>query len=54
MLKHMLASICVNFPLHIPYVPGIISIINISTNSSFNKKQPPTYDHLNITLLIQK
>ena len=46
MLKQILANVGVNVPLHIPDVPDISSLTNISTNSTFDITHPPTYEHL--------
>ena len=39
----MLSSIGVTAPLHIPYVPYITALTNISTASASNEKHSPTY-----------
>ena len=36
-LNQILATVGVNVPLHIPYVPGIASLTKISTTSTFEK-----------------
>ena len=51
MLKKILSSVGVNSPLHIPDVPDIAYLTNISTASASKKTHPPTYEHLHGPLL---
>ena len=53
MLKEILASVSVNFPLHIPYIPNMTYLTKIFTTSASNKTNTPTYGHLHRTLLTQ-
>ena len=54
MFKQILASVGVNFPLHILDVPDIASLTNIYTTSKSNVTHPPTYDLLHSYLLPEK
>ena len=54
MLKQILANVGLNVHLHIPDVPDIASLTNISTTSKFDITHPPTYDHFNSNLLPKK
>ena len=54
MLKQMLASTSVTIPLHIPYVPDISILTNVSTTSESNETHTPTYENLHIPLLSKK
>ena len=54
MLKQILANVGVNVPLHIPDVPDIAYLKNISTTSTFDITHPPTYEHLHRQLLPKK
>ena len=51
MLNQFLAAVGVNVPLHIPDVPDVASLINISTTSTSDITHPPTYEHLHRHLL---
>ena len=53
MLKHVISSIGVTVPLHLPNVPDIPSITYISTTSAYNEIHPTTYEHLHRTLQTQ-
>ena len=44
MLKQLLATSGVNVSLHIPYVPDISSVADISTSSTYNMPPPPTLE----------
>ena len=44
-LKQILATVGVNVPLHIPDIPDIESLTNISTTSKSDITHPPTYEH---------
>ena len=46
MLKKIPATVGVNAPLQIPYVPDIASITNSYRNSTSNITHPPTYERL--------
>ena len=46
MLKKIPATVGVNAPLQIPYVPDIAYITNSYTNSTSNITHPPTYERL--------
>ena len=50
----ILSSVNVNVPLHIPDVPGIPSLQNISTSSTSDMPHPPTYENLHRHLLPKK
>ena len=54
MLNLILATVCVNVPLQIPYVPDIPSLTNISTSSTSDMPYPPTYEHLHRHFLPKK
>ena len=54
MLKLILSSIGVTFPVHIPYVPDIPYLTTFSTISSSIETHPANYDQLHSPLLIQK
>ena len=54
MLNKVLSSAGVNIPLHIPDVPDIAYLTNISTTSTYNVTHPPTYDRLHRNLLPEK
>ena len=54
MLKQILATSGVNAPIHIPYVPDISSLTNISTSSTSDMPHPPTFEHLHRRLLPKK
>ena len=54
MMKQILLSVTVNFVLHIPDVPDIAYITNISTTSTSDITHPPTYEHLHRHLLTEK
>ena len=54
MLKQILSSFSVNFPLHVPDVPDIEYFTNISTTFTSNITHPPTYEHLHRQLLPEK
>ena len=46
MLKQLLATAGVNVSLHIPYVPDISPVTDISTSSTSNMPPPPTFKEL--------
>ena len=54
MLKQILATIGDNVPLHIPDVPDIASLTNISTTSTSDITHTPTYEHLHRNLLPER
>ena len=54
MLNLILATVGVNVPLQIPYVPDIPSLTNISTSSTSDMPYPPTYEHLHRHLIPKK
>ena len=54
MLKQLLATAGVNVSLHIPYVPDISSVTDISTSSTSNMSHPPTFEHLPRNLIPKK
>ena len=54
MLKQLLATAGVNFSLHIPYIPDISSVIDISTSSKSNMPHPLTFEELPRNLLPKK
>ena len=54
MLSQILATVSINAPLHIIYVPDIASLTNISTTSSADITHPPTYKHLHRHFLPEK
>ena len=54
MLKELLATACVNVSLHIPDVPDISSVTDISTSSTSDILHPPTFEHLHRHLLPKK
>ena len=54
MLKKILATAGVNFPLHITDVPDTASLTKISTNSTSDITHPPTYKHLHRNFLPKK
>ena len=54
MLNQLLATAGVNVSLHIPYVPDISSVTDISTSSTSNMPHPPTFKHLPRNLLPKK
>ena len=54
MLKQLLATDGVNVSLHIPYVPDILSVTDISTSSTSNIPHPPTFEELPRNLLPKK
>ena len=47
MLTQIRATSDVKIHLHIPDVPDIASLTNISTTSTFYITHPPTYEHIN-------
>ena len=51
MLKQILATISDNVPLHIPDVPDIASLTNISTTSTSDITHTPTYENHHRNLL---
>ena len=46
MLKQILATVSFNAPLHIPDVPDIESLTNISISSISDLTHPPKHEHL--------
>ena len=54
MLKKIPATVGVNAPLQIPYVPDIASITNSYTNSTSNITHPPKYERLHRNWLPEK
>ena len=46
MLKQLLATASVNVSIHIPDVPYISFITDISTSSTSDMPHPPTFEHL--------
>ena len=52
--NQILASVGDNSPLHIPGVPDIASITNISTSSTYNITHPLTYKPLHRHLIPEK
>ena len=54
MLKQILATVVVNVPLQIPYVPDIKSLKNISTTSTSDITHTPTYEHLHRNFLPER
>ena len=54
MLKQILDTVGVNAPLHIPDVPDVASLTNISTTSRPDIAHPPTYEHLHRLLIPKK
>ena len=54
MLKQILSTAGVNIPLHVPDVPDISSLTNISRTSTFDIIHPPTYEHLYRNLIPEK
>ena len=54
MLKQLLATSGVNVSLHIPDVPDISSVTDISTSSTSNMPPPPTLEELPRNLLPKK
>ena len=46
MLKQILATAGINAPLHIPDVPDISSVTDISTGSTSDMPHPPTFEPL--------
>ena len=54
MLKQIIATVGVNVPLHIPYVPDIPYLKKNSTTSKSDMPHPPTYKHLHRYLLPKK
>ena len=54
MLKQILATAGINVSLHIPYVPDISSVTDISTSSTSNMPPPPTLEELPRNLLPKK
>ena len=54
MLKQILATVGNNVPLQIPDVTNIQSFTKISTNSTSDIKNPPTYEHLDSYFLPEK
>ena len=54
MLKQILYTFSVNVTLHIPDIPDIAYLTNISTISTSNMPRPPTYEHLHMHLLPKK
>ena len=54
MLKQILSSVGGNVHLHIADVPDIAPPTKISTTSSSNTTNPPTYERLHIHLLLEK
>ena len=54
MLKQLLATAGVNVSFHIPYVPDISSVTEISKSSTSNMPHPPKFKHLPRNLLPKK
>ena len=54
MLNKIIATVGVNLPLHIPDVPDISSLTNISKNSTSKISHKPTYEHIHRDLLPEK
>ena len=54
MLKQLLATAGFNVSLHIPYVPDISSVTDISTSSTSNMPHPLTFEHLPMHSLPKK
>ena len=54
MLKQILVTSGVNVPLHIPDVPYILYITNISTSSTSDIPHTPTFEHLHRNFLHKK
>ena len=54
MLKQILATIGFNVPLHIPDVPDITYLTNMSTTSTSDMPHPPTFEHIHRHLLPKK
>ena len=54
MLKKILATAVVNFPLQIKDVPVISYLKNIPTSSTSDMPHPPTFKHLHRNLLPKK
>ena len=54
MLKQILDNVSVIVPLHIPDVPDIASLTNISKTSTSDIAHPPTYEPLRRNLLPKK
>ena len=54
MLKQILVTSGVNVPIHIPDVPYIPYLTNISTSSKYDIPHPPTFEHLHRHLLHKK
>ena len=46
MLKQLKVTVGVNISLHIPDVPAILSVTDISTSSTSDIPHPPTFEHL--------
>ena len=46
MLKQLKVTVGVNISLHIPDVPAISSVIDISTSSTSDMPHPLTFEHL--------
>ena len=54
MLKQLLATAGVNVSLHIPDIPDISYVIEISTSSTSDMPHPPTFEHIPRHLLPKK
>ena len=54
MLKKILANVGVNVHIHIPDVTDIAPLTKISTTSTSDITYPPTYEHLQRNLLLEK
>ena len=54
MLQQILATGGVNFPLKIPDVPDIPFLTNVSSTSTYDMPNPPTYEHLHRNLLPER